>query len=50
MTADLVYLVAGGSLLAAGAIGANVNAIPGAGRVSLSLDDRVFRYGHDCAD
>lgn len=44
------WVVAGGSLLAAGAIGANVNAIPGAGRVSLSLDDRVFRYGHDCAD
>jgi hypothetical protein len=44
------WVVAGGSLLAAGAIGANVNAIPGAGRVSLSLDDRVFRYGHDCPD
>jgi hypothetical protein len=44
------WAVAGGSLLAASALGGNVNAIPGAGRVSLSLDDTVFRYGNDCAD
>lgn len=44
------WIVAGGDLLAAGAFQASVNSIPRAGRVSLSLDDTVFRYGHDCRD
>lgn len=44
------WMVAGGDLLAAAALESTVNSIPRAGRVSLSLDDTVFRYGHDCAD
>lgn len=44
------WIVAGGDLLAATALESTVNSIPRAGRVSLSLDDTVFRYGHDCAD
>ena len=44
------WAVAGGDLLAATALEATVNSIPRAGRVSLSLDDTVFRSGHDCRD
>ncbi len=44
------WIVAGGDPLAAAALNGTVNAIPRAGRVSLSLDDTVFRYGHDCVD